>query len=105
MCEPIFDAHQRVRRSGLVGVGSLAAICIELAGPIEDVDALRAELLELAAAHTTTRSIRHVLFRKRLPVDPRHNSKIERPALAKWAAVELRRQHRWHTFRQLAATV
>ena len=105
MCEPIFDAHPRVRRSGLVGVGDLPVICIELAGPVSDLDALRAELLALAASHPTTRSIRHVLFRKRLPVDPRHNSKIERPALAKWAAVELRREHRWRPFRQLAATV
>ena len=105
MCEPIFDAHPRVRRSGLVGVGDLAVICIELAGSATDHDALRAELLALAAAHATTRSIRHVLFRTHLPVDPRHNSKIERPALAKWAAIELRREQRWRPFRQLAATV
>ena len=105
MCEPIFDAHPRVRRSGLVGVGDLAVICIELAGSATDHDALRAELLALAAAHATTRSIRHLLFHKQLPVDPRHNSKIERPALAKWAAVELRREQRWRPFRQLAATV
>jgi len=105
MCEPIFDAHPRVRRSGLVGVGDLAVICIELAGSATDHDALRAELLALAAAHATTRSIRHVLFRPHLPVDPRHNSKIERPALAKWAAIELRREQRWRPFRQLAATV
>jgi acyl-CoA synthetase (AMP-forming)/AMP-acid ligase II len=105
MCEPIFDAHPRVRRSGLVGVGTLPVICIELAGPVANLDELRAELLELAAAHTTTRSIHHVLFRKHLPVDPRHNSKIERPALAKWAALELRREQRWRPLRQLTATV
>jgi acyl-CoA synthetase (AMP-forming)/AMP-acid ligase II len=105
MCEPIFDAHPRVRRSGLVGVGTLPVICVELTGAVEDLDGLRSELLELAAAHATTRSIRHVLIRKRLPVDPRHNSKIERPALAKWAAVELRREQRWRPLRQLVATV
>jgi hypothetical protein len=30
-----------------------------------------------------------ILFKRRLPVDPRHNSKIERPHLAKWAAQQL----------------
>ena len=104
MCEPIFDAHPRVRRSGLVGVGELAVICVELTGPANH-DQLRAELLDLAAANAVTRSIRHVLFRKHLPVDPRHNSKIERPALAKWAAAELRREQRWRPLRQIAATV
>jgi acyl-CoA synthetase (AMP-forming)/AMP-acid ligase II len=105
MCEPIFDAHPSVRRSGLVGVGDLAVICVELVSPANNHDELRAQLLELAAAHVVTRSIRHVVFRKRLPVDPRHNSKIERPALAKWALVELRREQRWRPLRQLAATV
>ena len=33
--------------------------------------------------------IHAILFKRRLPVDPRHNSKIERPHLAKWAAQQL----------------
>jgi acyl-coenzyme A synthetase/AMP-(fatty) acid ligase len=98
MCEPIFDAHPAVQRSGLVGVplrGSsemLPVICVELADGHRSgsaQSALREELLALAAAHPTTKAIRHVLFHKRLPVDPRHNSKIERPALAQWAAARL----------------
>ena len=105
MCEPIFDAHPRVRRSGLVGVGALPVICVELVQRGGNLDELRAQLLELASAHAVTRSIHHVVFCKRLPVDPRHNSKIERPALARWAAVELRREQRWRPLRQLAATV
>ncbi|MEO6774519.1 MAG: fatty acid CoA ligase family protein [Kofleriaceae bacterium] len=105
MCEPIFDAHPRVRRSGLVGVGTLPVICVELVGRGGDLDALRAQLLELAGAHAVTRPIRHVLFRKHLPVDPRHNSKIERPALARWAATELRREQRWRPLRQVVAMV
>jgi acyl-CoA synthetase (AMP-forming)/AMP-acid ligase II len=93
VCEPIFDAHPSVRRSGLVGVstpdGITPVICVELAHRgVRGValDAIRRELLERAAAHPTTRRIRDVLFLRRLPVDPRHNSKIERPALARWAA-------------------
>jgi olefin beta-lactone synthetase len=98
-CEPIFDAHPRVRRSGLVGVetaaGMIPVVCVELLdgatrGP--DLEALRDELLGRAASHPTTSQIRHILFHRRLPVDPRHNSKIERPALARWAAAALPRE-------------
>lgn len=94
-CEPIFDAHPAVRRSGLVGVPGAAheraVICIERRAEAngQAEDALRAELLALAAAHPLTRPIRDVLFPKTLPVDPRHDSKIERPALARWAAKQL----------------
>jgi acyl-CoA synthetase (AMP-forming)/AMP-acid ligase II len=85
MCEPIFDAHPAVRRSGLVAVRGTPVICIEPVDGPHDRLALRDELLELAAAHPNTTQIRHLLFHPRLPVDPRHNSKIERPALARWA--------------------
>jgi hypothetical protein len=102
MCEPIFDAHPRVRRSGLVGVGTLPVICVELVHRGGNLDELRAQLLELASAHAVTRPIEHVLFCKRLPVDPRHNSKIERPQLARWAAAQLRREQRWRPLRLLA---
>lgn len=92
LCEPIFDAHPKVRRSGLVGVPSGASetpvMCVELAPEHAraDRDALRRELLALASEHAVTKDVRDVLFIDRLPVDPRHNSKIERPKLAKWAA-------------------
>jgi acyl-CoA synthetase (AMP-forming)/AMP-acid ligase II len=94
MCEPIFDAHPRVRRSGLVGAGGSAVICVELLDGStrgDAVEEIRAELLRLAASHPATSQIRHVLVHPRLPVDPRHNSKIERPALARWASDQLRR--------------
>ncbi len=96
MCEPIFDAHRHVRRSALVGVptgtGTMTpVICVELAPTARgaDRDALREELLALAVEHAATAPIRHVLFHARLPVDPRHNSKIERPALARWASTRI----------------
>lgn len=110
MCEPIFDEHPRVRRSGLVGVAVRGerttvepVICVELidgATRERDVETIRKELLARAAGHPLTRSIRQVLFRSSLPVDPRHNSKIERPALARWAADQRKRQR---AVRQLAA--
>ena len=112
MCEPIFDAHPAVRRSGLVGVPATEGtvepvICVELidgATRGAQLDGIRDELLALAAAHATTRAIRQVLFHTRLPVDPRHNSKIERPALARWAAGQLPRRRRTHVARELAAS-
>src|SRR5690606_9558075 len=96
-CEPIFDAHPKVRRSGLVGVpagsADIPVLCVELTTPLSTAGraALRDELLALAAAHAVTRDVEEVLFIDRLPVDPRHNSKIERPKLAKWAAAEMAR--------------
>lgn len=94
-CEPIFDAHPAVKRSGLVGVKDgefeRPVICAELKAetPPSDQNRVRSELLALAAKSPATQAIKDVLFPKMLPVDPRHNSKIERPALAKWAAVHL----------------
>jgi len=88
------------------GVGGVAnregmgpGSCVELARRgMRDaaLAGLRRELLTRAAAHPTTRRIRQVLFHPRLPVDPRHNSKIERPALARWAAKQMPRGP-WHS--------
>jgi hypothetical protein len=79
-------------------------ICVELHDTrisTRDRASLRNELLSIAASHPQTAQIRHVLFNARLPVDPRHNSKIERPALARWAGQQLRRERK--PARQLAA--
>ena len=95
LCEPIFDAHSKVKRSGLVGVpnggSEKAVVCIELMPEHRNADrtALREEFLSFASTHAVTKDVSEVLFIDRLPVDPRHNSKIERPKLAKWAAAEL----------------
>jgi acyl-CoA synthetase (AMP-forming)/AMP-acid ligase II len=112
MCEPIFDAHPSVRRSGLVGVpvvgptpAIIPVICVELVDEARDADlaVVRDDLLRMAAAHPNTRAIRHVLFHSRLPVDPRHCSKIERPALARWAARNLPRAQKKRAVGELAA--
>ena len=93
LCEPVFDAHPKVRRSGLVGISSgtseQAVVCIE-AMPDADPSSLRRELLALASKHPTTKDVADLLFIACLPVDPRHNSKIERPKLARWAAAKLK---------------
>ena len=96
LCEPIFDAHPKVRRTGLVGVPDgefeKAVLCVEVRPevPANALPALAQELLQVAATHEVTKEIGEVLFIPRLPVDPRHNSKIERPKLAQWAEAQLR---------------
>ncbi len=93
--EPIFDAHPKVRRSGLVGVpapaGELPVLCVEVEPDVgkNELAGLHRELLARAAASEMANTIHAVLFKRRLPVDPRHNSKIERGRLAKWAALQL----------------
>jgi len=96
-CEAIFNEHQDVCRSALVGVGSKGrqtpVIIIEpLPGRFPKVtrrSAFTRELLELGAADERTRPIRLVLFYRSFPVDIRHNAKIRREELAGWAAEQL----------------
>lgn len=95
-CEGVFDAHPAVRRSALVGVpdggGSKPVICVELEPGLGRAAraALVGELREMAGRHAPTRAIADFLFHPRFPVDIRHNAKIDRPALARWAARRLR---------------
>lgn len=100
-CEAIFDTHPKVRKSGLVGIPSngveIPVICIELKSTLDASEELRHELLMLAGRHPTTRGVRQLLFHPKLPVDPRHNSKIERPLLAKWAKKQLEAEGRLNT--------
>jgi acyl-CoA synthetase (AMP-forming)/AMP-acid ligase II len=86
-CEQVFRIHPRARRCALVGLGSGPALVAETATHGEsDATKLAAELRGLALAHPHTSAIRTFYFRTHLPVDVRHNAKIHRLALAKWAA-------------------
>jgi len=95
--EPLFDAHPKVRRSGLVGVpapgGELPVLCVEVEPDVgkDELAGLHQELLARAADSEMANQIHAILFADTLPVDPRHNSKIERGHLAKWAARQLPR--------------
>ncbi len=68
-------------------------LCIELLPgvPRRDRARIEAELRELGARSPQTRSIRHLLFHRAFPVDIRHNAKIGRPELARWATRKLGR--------------
>ena len=89
-CEEILNRHPAVRRTALVGVGPEGDRT-----PVAVVEMLRGarltagvveELRARAAADTRTQPITTFLEHRSLPVDPRHNSKIDREALGHWAA-------------------
>jgi len=94
-CEGVFNAHPAVFRSALVGVdrgrGVEPVIVVELDPAADRIDPKRLadELATRAAAHESTGAIRTVLFHPRFPVDVRHNAKIGREQLARWAAERL----------------
>lgn len=85
-CEQVFRGHPRARRCALIGVGSEAALVAETAtSGNSDATALATELRRLARGHPHTSAIGTFYFRAHLPVDVRHNAKIHRLALARWA--------------------
>lgn len=95
-CEAIFDTHPKVRRTALVGVPrgqhEEPVLCVELLPDTarRDRSNIETDLRALGAKQTQTKDINHILFRRRFPVDIRHNAKIGRPELARWAARKLR---------------
>ncbi|MCG8449761.1 MAG: AMP-binding protein [Pirellulales bacterium] len=105
-CEAVFNTHPQVARAALVGIGSesgkLPLIVVEPSASVlkrfggnwsrPEFHRLQTELLELASQHEMTQPIRTLLFYPSLPVDVRHNSKINREALTAWAADQFRRR-------------
>jgi acyl-CoA synthetase (AMP-forming)/AMP-acid ligase II len=87
-CEAIFNTHDKVKRSALVGVGpagnQTSVIIIEAEGAVDE-KTVTEELLTLGASHAITQPIQRVLFHPSFPVDIRHNAKIGREQLAHWA--------------------
>jgi len=92
--EPIFNLHPDVARSALIATGhdhQRAAIVVEpRSREVVATPSLRRklerELRTLAAAHPHTDLIRLAYLHPHFPVDVRHNAKIHRLALARWAA-------------------
>ena len=84
--------------AGVGGRGGSEAGEVELAAVVVEAERgmtraqrarLRTRILTVAGLYPHTAGIRHVLFRRRLPVDVRHESKIRRGELAVWAARRL----------------
>jgi len=90
--EGVLNGHQQVRRSALIGwtdAGrTVPAVCIELqrAEDRRDWESIKKELRQLASRFSVTAAIRHFFLHPGFPVDIRHNAKIDRGALALWAA-------------------
>jgi len=95
-CEAVFNRHPHVKRSALVGVEKnssgikRAVICIQLKSGFHPDQRLLHELHELGCSNLITRGISDILFKKKFPVDPRHNAKIFREKLALWASKRIR---------------
>jgi acyl-CoA synthetase (AMP-forming)/AMP-acid ligase II len=102
-CEGIFNTHPDVYRSALVAAevdgATVPVICIEAEPKIRAADhpRIRTELLDLGGRFADTKAIRTVLFHPSFPVDIRHNVKIGRGELGRWATAQLQRTrcNRW----------
>jgi len=89
-CEQVFRSHARAARCALIGLGERGrqqpALVVEtrVRNP-EDARAFAQELRALGRNHPHTAVINRFYFREKFPVDVRHNAKIHRLTLAKWA--------------------
>jgi acyl-CoA synthetase (AMP-forming)/AMP-acid ligase II len=88
--EGVFNQHSAVARSALVGLGPRGAQRpVVILEPHHDIKLRITENTwrDIAETFTATRGIQDFLIHWRpLPVDTRHNAKIAREKLAKWAA-------------------
>ncbi len=91
--EAIFNTHPAVFRSALVSLQDETkavepGLCVQLEAEAMDKNqaTIRRELLEIGANFSHTKAIQKIFFHKDFPVDRRHNAKIDREALATWAA-------------------
>jgi len=104
-CEAIFNTHEAIHRSALVGVGELDQRGPAVQAPVVIVEPwpeqrpadaaaetqLLAQLKELGQSNPTTQSIEDIfIYGDKLPTDIRHNSKIFRERLRPWAAAKLK---------------
>jgi acyl-coenzyme A synthetase/AMP-(fatty) acid ligase len=95
--EPIFNTVPGVSRTALVGIGAdylkTPVIIVELESgrlpAAAESERLVQQLRARAQEFPHTSAIAHFLFHPSLPVDVRHNVKINREVLAVWAAEEL----------------
>jgi len=97
-CEQVFRAHPQVARCAFIGLGAggaqttaaaqTPALVVQPRSPnlskMEQAALVR-ELRQLALAHEHTAQIERFYFHPNFPVDVRHNAKIHRLTLARWA--------------------
>ncbi|MCG8533210.1 MAG: AMP-binding protein, partial [Desulfovibrionales bacterium] len=83
--EAIFNNHEKVYRSALVGIGPMGrqtpVVFLEPIGPIDNKTKFLSEIKALAQSNPLTLSIQEFFIEKAFPVDIRHNAKIFREKL------------------------
>jgi acyl-CoA synthetase (AMP-forming)/AMP-acid ligase II len=96
--ENVFNTHERVHRTALVGVGPRGhETPVLIVEPLPDAfpnstvmtDGFILQLHSIGRKHASTRDVELFLFHKRFPVDARHNAKIHREELKAWAEAQL----------------
>lgn len=90
-CEQVFRRHPRAARCALIGLGERGqqrpALVVETTvKDAAEARGLARELRLLGLQHGHTATIKLFYFRAKFPVDVRHNAKIHRLTLARWAA-------------------
>ncbi len=95
--EPVFNTLPGVRRTALVGIGPAGAqvpvLCFELLpGSNVAEGVIQPQLQAMARRHDHTAGITQFLRHPGFPVDIRHNAKIGREKLARWAATQWKEQ-------------
>ncbi|WP_267241831.1 fatty acid CoA ligase family protein [Streptomyces sp. PR69] len=94
-CEGVFNVHPQVRRTALVGVGphggQRPVLCVELMPGVDadDWPRIEGELRALGANSPAAKPVQDFLPHPAFPVDVRHNAKIRRELLARWADGQL----------------
>jgi acyl-CoA synthetase (AMP-forming)/AMP-acid ligase II len=88
--EQVFRNHPHVARCALIGLGARGSqepvLVVQPASAAIDKAGLAQELRDLALQQPHTAVIRKFFFHPAFPVDVRHNAKIHRLTLARWAA-------------------
>jgi acyl-coenzyme A synthetase/AMP-(fatty) acid ligase len=88
--EQVFRGHPDVARCALVGLGLRGkqepALVVQPKSSALNETSLAKELRETARRFPHTADIRKFFFHRAFPVDVRHNAKIHRLTLTRWAA-------------------
>jgi hypothetical protein len=91
-CEAVFNNHADVCRSALVGIGEfgtqIPVLIVEPNKKKLNPEKLFHDLRQIALQYKHTQAIQHFMINPSFPVDIRHNAKIFREKLARWAAAK-----------------
>lgn len=82
--ESIFNAHPQIKRTALIDAGEKLGLVVETKTATSK-EKLKKEILEIKDQYDHTKNISEIYFIKSMPVDIRHNIKIDRTLLSKKA--------------------